>query len=438
LPDRASFEGALGSHLVRRPGQSAVFVLELKDLADIAGTYGVAMAAAIVTEAGHRFFEIAKRGSGGTLAQLGDARFITFVPGVANRDQAFRLARQLCRDMVRPLNIQSLRLALTFCLGVSYSEDHRETAAELIDQAETALGEARRHGAGAFCLFSPDMEERMRGRMLLRETLQQAIDAHELHLHYQPIVDLATGRVRAAEALSRWNHPELGAQSPADFIPAAEASGLIVPLGEQMLLRALRDRQGWRKLGLSPPPVAVNVSAVQLQRPGFVEMVTRALAAADSVPEDLELELTEGTLIETTGGMLEQLGLLSRMAITLTVDDFGTGFSSLRYLRDMPVRKLKIDQYFIRDIADDPRDLSIIRAIVAMANALELEVVAEGIETEAQRVKLLEVGCRIGQGYLFAPPMSADDFGRMLRDGVTLPVAAPPSGTPGSPPPGSA
>ena len=139
LPDRASFEGALGSHLVRRPGQSAVFVLELKDLADIAGTYGVAMAAAIVTEAGHRFFEIAKRGSGGTLAQLGDARFITFVPGVANRDQAFRLARQLCRDMVRPLNIQSLRLALTFCLGVSYSEDHRETAAELIDQAETEM-----------------------------------------------------------------------------------------------------------------------------------------------------------------------------------------------------------------------------------------------------------------------------------------------------------
>ncbi len=416
LQDRESFDAALAVHLRGRSGDTTVIVLELMDLPDLAGTYGSHTTLAILGEAGDRFLEIAGPGAGDLTARLGESRFAAIVTGLGNRDMAFRLARRLCREMARPITVRDVRLAPTFCVGASYSEGHGETATELADQAETALAEARRHGPGAFCLFSPDMEDRMRRRMLLRGSLQYAIDVQGLHVHYQPIVDLVTGRARAIEALARWNHPELGAQSPADFIPTAESSGMIVALGEQMLRRALKDRQGWCRAGLDPPPVAVNVSAHQLQRPGFVEMATRALAEAEARPEDLELELTEGTLIETTDAMLEQLGLLSRMGIALTVDDFGTGFSSLRYLRDMPVKRLKIDQYFIRDIGDDARDFSIVRAIVAMAGALKLEVVAEGIETDTQRVKLLEAGCRVGQGYFFAQPMAEAAFAARLRD----------------------
>ena len=434
LPDRPSFDKALGRHMREHSATTAVIVLELMDLPALASTYGSQTTPAIVTETGHRFFaQLRSPGANdnGPVAQLGEARFATAVTGLSHRDQAFRMARKLCRDMSRPMTVDNNRLAPTFCVGIAYFDGGSETATELTDQAETALAEARRHGPGAFCLFNHDMEERMRRRMLLRESLQHAIDIHQLRLHYQPIVELATGRVLCAEALARWMHPEMGVQSPADFIAAAEESGLIVELGAQMLTRALRDRSGWRAAGLNPPPIAVNVSARQLQRPGFVEMVTRALAETDAQPEDLELELTEGTLIETTGGMLEQLNLLSRMGIVLSVDDFGTGFSSLRYLRDMPVRKLKIDQYFIRDIARDPRDLSIVRAIVAMAGALDLQVVAEGIETQQQREKLIEAGCRIGQGYLFAAPMAEEKFAERLRSWRGAPLEPMSSPAPG-------
>ena len=434
LSFRPEMDAAVGAFLHGRVHAAAVVVLDLIDLPELSGTYGSEMTAAITSEVGHRFLSLLRRGTGPAArpnARLGESRFVTVVDGLGDRDQAFRLGRRLCQDMARPMRVDAVLLAPVICVGISYFDGGPETAAELIDQAETALMEARGHGPGAFCLFSAEMDERMRTRMRLRGSLREAIDLGQLRLNYQPIVDLATGTIRTAEALTRWLHPELGMQSPAEFIPAAEASGLIVELGSQMLLQALRDRRVWADAGIPATPVAVNVSALQLRRPGFVEMVTRSLAETESSPEDLELELTEGSLIETTGDMLDQLALLSRMGLTLTVDDFGTGFSSLRYLRDMPVRKLKIDQHFIRDIAHDARDLSIVRAIVAMARALELEVVAEGIETEEQRLRLLEAGCRIGQGYLFAAPMPATEFAALLRAGAAPPPGLGPACGPG-------
>jgi EAL domain-containing protein (putative c-di-GMP-specific phosphodiesterase class I) len=217
--------------------------------------------------------------------------------------------------------------------------------------------------------------------------------------------------VAGAEALLRWDHPQLGQIPPESFIPMAEEGGLIAQIGALALEMALRQAQQWNQEGLRPPRIAVNVSGLQLRRSGFAETVARALAATDTYPEWLELELTEGSLIQDTVETNRVLDTLTAMGVSLTIDDFGTGYASLRYLRDLPVHKLKIDQVFVADIATDQRDARLVAAIVAMARSLELAVVAEGVETGAQRAALLAAGCPVGQGHFFLPPVSADELG---------------------------
>jgi len=241
-------------------------------------------------------------------------------------------------------------------------------------------------------------------------------------LHYHPIVDLATGKIVGAEALTRWAHPVLGMQRPELFIPEAESSGLIVPLGAWVVRTALFEMQAWQKDFARPLRVAVNVSAVQLLDPGFVAMLDAALEETGADAGLIDLELTESVLIDpSTMGVLQTL---KARGFRLAVDDFGTGYSSFRYLQTLPVSVVKIDQTFVRQMVIDSSDASIVRAITAVARGLGLEVVAEGIETASQRDFLRVEGCNIGQGYLFSLPLTAEDFRWLLRIDATLPLGS--------------
>jgi EAL domain-containing protein (putative c-di-GMP-specific phosphodiesterase class I) len=383
----------------------------LLDLTDMSSTFGAAAARGVSRQVQRRLETLA--GAQAHAVRLGERRFGVLLEGIATPEAALRAARRLCRDAALPVAVGGRDMAAAVCVGAALASPGCG-AGELAKRAQAALAEARRDGPGQCCLYSADIDDRMRSRTILRQYLKQALAARRFTMHYQPIVSLDDGRVAGVEALMRWDHPQLGPIPPESFIPLAEESGLIAQIGALALEMALGQAQQWHRDGLRPPRVAVNVSGLQLQRSGFAETVARALAAADAWPEWLELEITEGSLIQGTAETILVLDTLAAMGISLTIDDFGTGYASLRYLRDLPVRTLKIDQVFVRDIAGDRRDARLVAAIVAMARSLDLAVVAEGIETEAQRAALQAAGCRTGQGHLFLPPVPADELGAYM------------------------
>jgi len=294
--------------------------------------------------------------------------------------------------------------------------------AELLKRAHLALYMAKQEGAGSCKIYTPEFDDRIRNRVVLRQSLQRAIAQEQFELHYQPFVDLETGGVVGAEALIRWKHPELGLQRPDVFIPLAESSGLIVPLGNWVMKQAMRQVGIWADQGLHVPRISINLSSVQLRRPGFVAAVRQALQETGADPGNFGFELTEGVFLEATAEIRAQLETLRSMGIEFAIDDFGTGHATFKYLRDFPVQKVKIDHTFVRQLVIDSSDASIVRAIIAVCRKTGQTVVAEGIETNMQRDFLREEGCGIGQGYLFSMPLTAEDFGWLLSTEARLPI----------------
>lgn len=260
-------------------------------------------------------------------------------------------------------------------------------------------------------------------RSSIESELRSALDKGELELFYQPTIDLETGVIRGAEALMRWHHPQKGIVPPDQFIPAAEASGLIIPMGRWALGEACRQAKAWQDAGLPPIPIAVNVSALQFRTAGFLDDIKRFLAESHLSSRYLELELTESALMVDNASTTSLLEVLKEQGVILKVDDFGTGPSSLSYLRDCPVDVLKIDQSFVADIAPAPDSAPLVRAVIAMGKSLGCRIVAEGVETIQQFARLREENCDEGQGYHFSPPVNAEAFGRLLAEApFALPV----------------
>jgi EAL domain-containing protein (putative c-di-GMP-specific phosphodiesterase class I)/GGDEF domain-containing protein len=392
-------------------GGAALLLLDLLDITDLEGTYGGQAIALLLATTQARLEAVLQR-RGGAVIGDGRARFAVFLAGERAPDEVARAAEEFCAATASPIVVLGQALRPAACVGTAQSAPGCSVVA-LRGQAECALAEARRSGAGMHLPFSAEMQDDIRSRTVLRQALLQAIDDRQFHLQYQPVVRMADRGVVGAEALARWDHPGLGRQSPACFIPAAEATGLIVPLGLQVLEMALDQVRQWRDAGNGAPRVAVNVSGIQLRRPDFAAVVRRALDQAGIAPAALELELTEGALIDSSRQTVAALAELAGIGITLAVDDFGTGYSSLRYLRDLPVHKVKIDQTFVRNIAVDRRDASIDAAVVAMARGLGLTTTAEGVQTEEQYLRLREAGCDLGQGWLFGAPVQSEHFPRL-------------------------
>ena len=317
----------------------------------------------------------------------------------------------------QPFVLAGHELVISGSIGISvYPEDGTDTDT-LLKNADAAMYRAKEQGRNAYRFFSGEMNSHALETLLMTNALRLALERNELLLHYQPRIDLATQRMIGVEALIRWQRPGIGLVSPARFIPIAEETGLIVPIGEWVLRTACAQLRSWQDAGLPALQMAVNLSARQLAQPDIAQRVASILSETGVDPKSLELEITESMTMQDPAGSVKILGELSSTGVALAIDDFGTGYSSLSYLKRFPIDTLKIDQSFVRGLPADGDDVAITRTIVAMAKGLDLHVIAEGVETEAQLKFLVGEGCEEAQGYLFSKPVPAQDLERLLRAG---------------------
>lgn len=349
------------------------------------------------------------RASGGGL--------IVVVPGLRRRDDLHAIGARLASWLSKPVHLGGRELALSACIGVTSSSLDCHDSEELVRRAETAAYCARRDDRGRVELWIPSMDSEAFERLSLEMALRRALARDEFVLHYQPRVDIRTGRIVGMEALVRWQHPDLGFVAPARFIPVAEETGLIVPIGAHVMRTACRQAQAWNDAGLTPIRMSVNLSPLQLHDRGLLGTIEECLRVSRLPAERLELELTEGALMKDPASDVQLLQQIKSLGAHLSIDDFGTGHSSLAYLRRFPVDALKIDRSFLRDATSRPDDASIFSAIVLMGRSLKMTVVAEGVETSAQLALLRVMRADEAQGFLLSPPVPAEQAARLLAKG---------------------
>jgi diguanylate cyclase (GGDEF)-like protein/PAS domain S-box-containing protein len=345
-----------------------------------------------------------------TISRQGGDEFLIVLPDLSDTDAISPVLAKIREQLHMPFGFDGHELTTSASIGIAiYPSDGRDFET-LLKKADTAMYQAKDAGRNSYRFFDEQMNVKAVEHLSFKTGLRRALDRGEFELHYQPQINLTTGAVIGAEALLRWNHPELGQVSPARFIPVAEDSGLIVPIGEWVLHEACRQGVAWKQAGLPPLVMAVNLSAVEFKRGDVEQKVIHALQDSGLDPHCLELELTESILIHNTEQVLVTVQRLKLLGVKLSIDDFGTGYSSLSYLKRFDVDKLKIDQSFIRDLASDPDDTAIVRAIIQMAHSLNLRTLAEGVENGDMLARLRDFECNEAQGYFFARPMSAQDF----------------------------
>jgi diguanylate cyclase (GGDEF)-like protein len=354
-----------------------------------------------------------------TVSRLGGDEFVVLLRHVPEPADVALVARKLVETVSAPVLVHGHELCVTPSIGFSLFPDHGASAQALITTADAAMYHVKRSGRHGARMFSADMSTFFPDRLALENDLRKALDRRELELHYQPKFDVQSGGITGMEALVRWRHPERGLVMPGDFVPLAEETGLIISLGQWVLREACRQNRAWQDAGLEPLRVAVNISGVQLRHDDLADSVALALRETRLEARFLEIEITESVVMQNASTALLMLDRLSAMGVHLAVDDFGTGYSSLSYLKRFPLNTLKIDASFIRDLSSDKNDAVIVQAIIALAHSLRLEVVAEGVEHDAQLGFLRSFGSDQYQGYLHSKPLPAAEFERLL--GATQP-----------------
>ncbi|WP_296507340.1 bifunctional diguanylate cyclase/phosphodiesterase [Rhodoferax sp.] len=393
----------------RNGGQFAILFLDLDRFKNINDTLGHAFGDRVLLEVSERI-QLALRDVD-TLCRMGGDEFVAYLHD-ADGAGAEMAARRILEALRQPYSLDGMPFTLGCSIGISLYPADGETLDALIQCADTAMYRAKERGRGDLRFYQPQMNVDLLSRMRLDHAMRKAMEQQRFHLHYQPQISLTDGRLLGAEALLRWTDPELGVVSPAEFIPLAEESGFIVPLGQWVMQAAVQQAALWASQGM-PVCISVNVSPLQFQQSDFVDRVAQCIAQAGLPPALLELELTESILVRDANEALSRLHALHRLGVTLAIDDFGTGYSSLAYLKKFPISKLKIDRTFITGLPEDESDRAIVSATIAMAKALRLTVVAEGVETTAQRDFLTGAHCTSFQGFLCAPGLAADAFARL-------------------------
>ena len=419
LPNRQLLETCFGTARAAadRAGQRlALLCLDLDNFKHVNDTLGHAAGDLVLREVAERLR--AGIGPGDTVSRHGGDEFLILCTGLRTGPRAGISGREAVDDLVEsvlarlapPFRLGEHKVSVAASVGISLYPDDGDSFDLLFRKADTAVFEAKRRGRNAAAYFTAAMTDDAIERLVLHADLRQALSRREFSIHYQPFIDLASGRIAGAEALLRWHHADHGHVPPDRFIPIAEESGLIVPIGKWVLREVCRQNREWRDGDGPALCLAVNVSALQLRAEGFVEMVAETLAEFALPPEALEIELTESVLISEADRMLEVVGRLKALGVRLSIDDFGTGYSSLAYLKRLKVDKLKVDRSFVRNIAVSEDDGAIVLAILQMAETLRLTTIAEGVETIEQAEFLKSHGCRQCQGYLFSRPVPADQF----------------------------
>jgi len=350
-----------------------------------------------------------------TVARLGGDEFALLLAEVADSEDVGMVAAKILKHVAEPLWVDNREVLLTASLGISLYPQDSTDAVTLIRNADLAMYRAKKDGRNSFSFYDPEMNLRVQETLELETDLRQALDREEFLLHYQPKVDLASGAVIGCEALVRWRHPRRGLVPPNDFIPLAEETGLIVPLGAWVLREACRQTRLWKDQGLPPVSVAVNLSARQFRQGDLLQLVADVLAETGLDAHLLDLELTESTVMDNPLKAGKTMLELKKLGVGLSLDDFGTGYSSLNYLRRFPVDCLKIDRSFIRDVVDDPSGASVVTSVISIAHNLGMAAVAEGVENEDQLSFLASCGCDTYQGYFFSRPVPVEDFVALLR-----------------------
>lgn len=355
-----------------------------------------------------------------TISRLGGDEFVILLPEIAHSYAPAEIAEKILTVTKNSFLIDTHELRISISMGIAVYPEDGTTAEVLTKNADAAMYHAKSNGRDNYQFFNAAMAQRVAEQLTLENSLQKAIKNNELVLLYQPKVSIRTGEIIGAEALLSWQHPEWGLITPDRFIPIAEDSGLIRPIGNWVMREACRQNRAWQDAGLRPIPIAVNISTIELRQPNFLQEVTRILLQSGMSPTHLELEVTESIAIEEHAEAIGWLVKLKEMGVRLSVDDFGTGYSSLSYLKRLPIDTIKIDKSFIRDISTDPNDAAIITAIISMSHSLKLAVIAEGVETIEQLNFLKQNDCDEIQGYLFSKPVPADEFATLLAQGLTF------------------
>jgi diguanylate cyclase (GGDEF)-like protein/PAS domain S-box-containing protein len=408
LPNRTLFQDRLRQALAQaaRSGRRvALLQLDLDRFKDVNDTLGHAAGDGLLREAAYRLQDCVRESD--TVARLGGDEFAIVLTQLECSTGAGRVARQVVDEMARPVEFQGQTIYSGTSVGVTVYPTDGVDPDVLLKNADIALYQAKENGRNAYSFFVPEMKLQVERRRSIEAELRAALARDEFTVHFQPQVRLADRTLCGFEALLRWRHPERGLVGPAEFIAVAEETGLTVPLGELALWRACRLARDWLDAGLDPGRIALNLSIAQFRRGGLASTVAEVLRDTGLPPAHLELEITEGVLMDRhKDNVLEILAQLHRLGVSLALDDFGTGYASLSHLKQLHVDRLKIDQSFVRDIGTDPDDAAIARAVINLGHSLELEVVAEGVETEEQLGFLKVNGCDFAQGYYFSPPLA--------------------------------
>jgi len=419
LPNRRYLQARLGQEIGRALREARGFALLFVDLdqfKQINDAVGHAGGDAVLEQAGRRIRHCVRNED--VVARFGGDEFVVLLPAIGSPGDAARVAEKLLVTLADPFMIHAQAHQLGATVGISMFPDDGRSADRLMRNADFAMSQAKAAGRGQYAFYDEGTNVAVQGRIELEADLRAALARGELTLAYQPQVDLRSGKVSGVEALLRWTHAERGPVSPAEFIPIAEQSSLIEEVGVYVRAAACRQYCAWQAQGLAPPRMAVNVSAREVRRGGFAAKISAELKQYGMRGRCLELELTESLLADNSPQVKATLAELRALDLQLAIDDFGTGYSSMSYLRDYPFTALKVDRAFVSGLGTAPGADAIVRAILALAHGLELEVVAEGVETAVQQAFLAAEGCQIGQGYLWSRPLPADEFARLMRNWV--------------------
>ena len=425
LPNRTLLEDRLATALAqahRKGRMLALLYLDLDRFKRVNDTIGHALGDQVLQNVVERLSAIVREAD--TVARVGGDEFAILLPEISRVQDAVDVADRVLDGLRQPLAIEQRELHTTISMGIALYPDDAEEADTLLRSAAVAMYRTKEQGGDNYQLYAPAMNAPIADPLALESELRRALEREEFVLYYQPQVSTADWQIVGVEALVRWRHPERGLVLPADFIPMTEETGLIVSLGEWVLRTACAQAKAWQEAGLPPVRVAVNVSGRQFQLRTLVDVVGQVLRETSLDPRCLELEITESVAVQDVDFTSRMLGELREMGVQVAIDDFGSGHSSLNYLKRLPIDDVKIDQYFVRDVTTDPNDAAIVGSIIAMAHELNLKVVAEGVETEEQLAFLKARRCDVVQGSLFGEPVPADAVQQIIARGARVPVIA--------------
>ncbi len=416
LPNRTLLHDRLEQALTQaeRQGQrAAVIFLDLDRFKTINDTLGHAIGDELLKHVAARLSAVIRAVD--TVSRLGGDEFVVVMTGIAGPHDAAVVAQKIIDSLAPAVQIEGHTLRATPSLGIALFPEDGVQALQLMKNADTAMYHAKARGRNTYEFFTEQLNLAATQAFSIEQRLRHAVEAGHLMLYYQPLVDLQTGRIDSFEALLRWNDPERGVVAPADFIPLAEETGLIIGIGEWVIGEALRQNRRWQEAGLPLIPISVNLSPRQFRQRDLAERIQAILVETGQPARLLELEITESTLLHDIDAALLTLRALDAMGVRLAIDDFGTGYSSLNHLKRLPVHKLKIDQSFVRDLGTNGDDEAIVNAIISLGHAMDMSVLAEGVETGDQLTALGKLGCRQYQGYLFSRPLPADEVIAMFN-----------------------